>query len=145
MPALHLCCPTFSVCLCKSSSETTKGESHTGHKQCPASPPSSGRSDPASALTMSRRCSLPYEVTVNYNLQLIVCFLLLFLSFLPYLWHGEGQGQACSEFRYCFTAWHFSLSAIKDWQFLNPFQNATQPFYFLRSRIILPSVPANGN
>lgn len=81
----------------------------------------------------------------SYNLQLIICFVMLFLSFLPYLWHGEGQGQACSEFRYCFTAWHFALSAIKDWQFLNPFQNGTQSFYFLRSRIILSDVPATGN
>lgn len=81
----------------------------------------------------------------SYNLQVIICFVMLFLSFLPYLWHGEGQGQACSEFRYCFTAWHFSLSAIKDWHFLNPFQNGTQSYYFLRSRIILSSVPATGN
>lgn len=88
---------------------------------------------------------MPYEVTVNYNLQLIICFVLLFLSCLSYLWHGEGQGQACSEFRFCFTAWHFSLSAIKDLQILNPFQNATQSVYFLRSRIILSSVPATGN
>lgn len=73
------------------------------------------------------------EMTMNDNLQLIICFVLLFLSLLPYLWHEEGQGQACSEFRYCFTAWHFSLSAIKDWQFLNPFQNWMQSFYFLKS------------
>lgn len=49
----------------------------------------------------------------------------------------------CDRFRYHFSVRHFSLSAIKDWQLLNPLPNCKQFLHFRRR--ILPVIPAIGN